>query len=60
MAPRERVYVTLSRPSGVSTWWTYQVMGIAEMNSVLLMKFKNDTLVMRMWVEECRGLSQQS
>jgi hypothetical protein len=54
MTPRERVYETHLRPSAISALWTRQVTGIAEMSSVSLIQFKNDTLVMRMRVEELR------
>ncbi len=56
-APLQPVYRMLSRPEGVSRWWTRKVTGTAELGGTLELRFKNDSLIMHMHVEELRPLS---
>jgi uncharacterized protein YndB with AHSA1/START domain len=54
-SPMQRVYETLLRPEGISLWWTRKVTGISEPGSVLEMRFKGDSLIMQMRVEEAHA-----
>ena len=51
-ASPQRVFEALSTQEGISSWWTIKVKAQPEVGSVMEMRFKNDSLIMHIQIEE--------
>ena len=51
-ATPQKVFEALSTQEGISSWWTSKVKVQPEVGSVMEMRFKNDSLIMHIQIEE--------
>jgi uncharacterized protein YndB with AHSA1/START domain len=50
-APIEKVYEAITTQDGISAWWTRKVSAVSEIGAIMELRFKDDSLVMKIAVE---------